>query len=118
MIPLLVFYVHIVAVTAAFTKRWQDEGLSEGTLTVFFMALIFFVGWSIASFILKILMTKEGFGPLLDRDSASLALLTLGEAVFYYFYLKGDHTKGGDRKENHEGLSDDEGRQDAPVIDR
>ena len=90
MIPLLVFYAHIVAVAGAYTKRWQDEGLAEGFLAVFFMALIFFVGWSMASFVMKLLMPAAGAGPVLDRDSASLLLLTGAETVFYYFYLRGE----------------------------
>jgi hypothetical protein len=90
MVPLLVFYIHVVAIAAVFTKRWQDEGLTEGLLGVFFMGLIFFVGWSISSFILKLVMNKEGLGYFLDRDAASLLLLTAGEGVFYYFYLKDD----------------------------
>ncbi len=90
MIPLLVFYVHIVGMAAAFTKRWQDEGLSEGFLALFFIALIFFVGWSMSSYIMKLLMPVEGLGPLFDRDAASLLLLAGMEAVFYTFYLRGD----------------------------
>ncbi len=90
MIPLLVFYVHIVGMAAAFTKRWQDEGLSEGFLALFFIALIFFVGWSMSSYIMKLLMPVEGFGPFFDRDAASLVLLGGMEAVFYTFYLRGD----------------------------
>lgn len=96
MIPLVVFYVHIVALAAGYTVRWQDEGPSEGFLAVFFMALIFFVGWSISSFIMKLLMTPEGFGPMFDRDAASLLFLTLAEAIFYYFYLKSDGAAGDD----------------------
>ncbi|HTY58237.1 MAG TPA: hypothetical protein VMF59_05440 [Bacteroidota bacterium] len=95
MIPLLVFYAHIVAVAGAYTKRWQDEGLAEGFLAVFFMALIFFVGWSMASFVMKLVMPPAGAGPALDRDSASLLLLTLAESVFYYFYLKGEEENKG-----------------------
>jgi hypothetical protein len=96
MIPLIVFYVHIVACAAGFTVRWQEEGASEGFLAVFFMALIFFVGWSISSFIMKLLMAAEGFGPVFDRDAASLLFLTVAEAVFYYFYLRGDTSAGDD----------------------
>jgi hypothetical protein len=88
MVELLVFYVHIVAFAAAFTKRWQEEGVSEGFLAVFFMALIFFVGWSMTSFVSRLIIAREGFGPLLDRDAFSLLLLTAAEAVFYYFYLR------------------------------
>jgi len=90
MIPLLVFYFHIVAMAAAFTKRYQDEGLSEGFLAVFFMCLIFFVGWSISSFIMKLVMAPRGFGLFFDRDAASLLLLTAMEGVFYAFYLRAD----------------------------
>lgn len=90
MIPLLVFYLHIVAMAAAFTKRWQEEGMSEGVLAVFFMALIFFVGWSMTTFIMRLMMEAAGFGRFLDRDAASLLLLTVAEGIFYYFYLKSD----------------------------
>ena len=97
MIPLLVFYIHIVAVSAAFTKWWQEEGFAEGLLAVFFTALIFFVGWSISSFIMKLMMPREGLGILLDRDAASLLLLTASEGVFYYFYLrKAPHSPAAD----------------------
>ncbi len=90
MIPLLVFYVHIVAMAAAFTKRYQDEGIGEGFLAIFFMGLIFFVGWSISSFLMKLLMEPKGFGLFFDRDAASLLLLTAMEGVFYAFYLRAD----------------------------
>jgi hypothetical protein len=99
MVPLLVFYIHVVAITAVFTKRWQEEGLTEGFLSVFFMGLIFFVGWSISSFILKLVMNKEGWGYFLDRDAVSLLLLTAGEGVFYYFYLKDDTSRNNPTRE-------------------
>ena len=95
MIPLVVFYLHIVAIAGAYTRRWQEEGMAEGFLAVFFMALIFFVGWSMASFVMKLLMTAGGAGTALNRDSASLLLLTGAEAVFYYFYLRGEERPSG-----------------------
>jgi hypothetical protein len=94
MIPLIVFTIHVIALAAAFTRRWQEEGVSGGLLAVFFMALIFFVGWSMTSFIVKLVMPSEGLGPLLDRDACSLLLLTIAESVFYYFYLKGEEIEG------------------------
>jgi hypothetical protein len=90
MIPLLVFYLHVVAFAAAFTRRWLDEGVVEGLLTVFFMGLIFFVGWSISSFVMRLLLSPEGWGELFDRDASALLLLTIVETVFYYYFLKGD----------------------------
>jgi len=88
MIPLLVFYVHIVAVAAAYTREWQRGGIGEGILAVFFVGLNFFVGWSIASFLLKLVISQQGFGGGLDRDALALLLLTLGEAVFYTLFLR------------------------------
>ncbi|HUI10582.1 MAG TPA: hypothetical protein VL221_09665 [Bacteroidota bacterium] len=99
MIPLAVFYIHIVAVAAGFTRRWQEEGLAEGLLAVFFMALIFFVGWSMASFLMKLVLSAGEARALLNRDSASLLLLTAGEAVFYYFYLRGEGPSAPERGE-------------------
>jgi uncharacterized membrane protein YhaH (DUF805 family) len=99
MVELLVYYAHIVAVVAMFTKRWQEEGWSEAFLVVFFMALIFFVGWSITTFIAKLFMDEEGIGLFFNRDAASLLLLTIGESVLYYFYLRDEKPRvKGERK--------------------
>ena len=102
MIPLIVFYLHIVAVAGVYTRRWQQEGPAEGFLAVFFMALIFFVGWSMASFVMKLFMSAAGAGTALNRDSASLLLLTAAEAVFYYFYLRGEGSPSGPADEGGE----------------
>jgi hypothetical protein len=88
MIALVVFALHVIAIAGAFTRRWQEEGLGEGLLAVFFMGLIFFVGWSITSFVAKLLVDQPGFGPWLDRDALSLLLLTLVESVFYVVFLR------------------------------
>ena len=87
MIPLLVFYVHILFIAALFTRRWQDEGVVEGFLGVFFAGLIFFVGWSMTSFVVRLVMSMDALW-IVDRDSASLLLLTGTESVFYYFYFR------------------------------
>jgi drug/metabolite transporter (DMT)-like permease len=90
MVPLVVFYAHIIAFAAVFTKRWQEEGVSEGFLGVLFMLLIFFVGWSMASFVMRLIMPPEGFGKWMDADAAALAVLAVCESVFYYFYFRKD----------------------------
>lgn len=106
MVELFVFYIHVVAVVTMFTKRWQEEGWSEAFLVIFFMGLIFFVGWSISSFLMKLIVEKEGFGLLLDRDAASLLLLTMGEVILYYFYLRDEKKRGvEDTTEVSEGES-------------
>ena len=100
MVPLIVFYLHVVALTAIFTKRFQDENVAEGFLAIFFMGLIFFVGWAMASFIMKLVMMPEGFGPWFNRDAASLVLLTVAEGVLYYFYFRDEGT-GKDSEERN-----------------
>lgn len=93
MIPLIVFYLHTVAIATVFTKRYQSGGVGEGFLALFFMGLIFFVGWAMASFIMKLLMEPEGLAVWFDRDAASLLLLTIAEAVLYYFYFKDEQAE-------------------------
>lgn len=93
MVTLFVFYVHTIAAVYAFTDQYREEGAGAGTLAVAFMAIIFSVGWSISTFVLKFLIDEKGFGIYFNRDAMSLALLTIGEAVFYYFYLKGTKKK-------------------------
>jgi hypothetical protein len=94
MVTLFVFYIHTVAAVYAFTNQYQEEGIGAGTLAVAFMGIVFSVGWSISTFILKFLVSEKGFGLYFNRDALSLAILTAGEALFYYLYLKGTKTKG------------------------
>lgn len=86
MIPVVVFYLHIVGAVAAFTKSWQDDGLTDGMLTLAFIGLIFVVGWTISSFIVRLIVPK-GFGLVFNPDALALVVLTTGEAIFYYFYF-------------------------------
>lgn len=88
MITLFVFYIHVVAAVTIFTRRWQEDGLKEGILGVLFLLLIFSVGWSISTFIMKLFLDERGFGIWLDRDASSLVLLTLLEVVFFAFQRK------------------------------
>jgi hypothetical protein len=90
MVELVIFYLHVITITAVFTKRWQEEGTKEGILSVIFMVLIFFVGWSMTSFIVKMLLPAQGIAKSFDNDAAALTLLTMAEAIFYYFYFKGE----------------------------
>lgn len=87
MISLIVFYLHIVGVSAAFTSEYQKDGVGAGLLNVGFVVLIFSVGWSITTFLLKYLIGEQGLSVWLNRDAMSLLLLTAGEGVFYYMYF-------------------------------
>jgi hypothetical protein len=84
MITLGIFYLHVVAAATLYTKRWQDSNVKEGILAVAFLLLVFSVGWSIATVIVKLFMDEKGLGIWFDRDTASLTLLTLVEGPFFY----------------------------------
>ena len=90
MIELFIFYLHVVGFTLGFVKRRQEDGWQEGFLALATMALIFFVGWSMSSFLVKLVLEPEGFGKWLNRDAVGLLVLTAGEAVFYVFYYRDD----------------------------
>ena len=93
MVTLFIFYIHIIAAVSVFTKRWQENGLGDGILGVGFLALIFSVGWSISTYIMKLLIDEKGFGIFLNRDALSLLLLTVLEIIFYYFQVSGKNKK-------------------------
>jgi hypothetical protein len=82
-ITLFIFYLHTIAAVTIFTVRWQESGWKEGLLGVGFLLLIFSVGWSIATVIVNFFVDHQGFGPLLDKDTLALVLLTMMEAVFF-----------------------------------
>ena len=88
MIISLIFFAHLLFSLIIFTIKWQEEKLSAAFLNVALIAILFAVGWSIANIIAKALMEPKGFGLNFDRDTFSLALLTLGEYFFYRMYYK------------------------------
>ncbi len=97
MIALLVFYGHTIAAAALFTRRWQESDWKEGILAVGFLALVFSVGWSMSTFILKLVVDEKGVAVWLDRDALSLLLLAVMEGVFFYVQLRRQKRRAGRR---------------------
>ncbi len=88
MIPLFVFYGHVIAAVWLFTKRWQDADWKEGLLAVGFLALIFSVGWSGSTFLMQQIISEKGIAVWLDRDAMALLLLGIVEVVFFSIQLR------------------------------
>ena len=86
MITAIIFAIHFLFVIIIFTKKYQDEGLGSAFLNLGLIAILFAVGWSITGMLAKLIMEPEGLGIYFDRDTFSLSLLTIVEAVFYNFY--------------------------------
>ncbi len=103
MIAAAIFVLHFAACVYAYVK-YKKEGVSEGILAVAFVVIIFSVGWTITTMLAKVVFPFElvegwvrnlqgsalsrRFAKELSADTFSLVVLTIGEAVFYYFYLR------------------------------
>lgn len=84
--------------------RERKEGASGIVLGVAMVVLLFAIGWTLSTFLVRLVWPEAGVGLLIDdwadtptkrflyrevtADSASLILLTFGEAFFYTWYLR------------------------------
>jgi hypothetical protein len=87
MIAIFIFYIHIVGAVYAFAQGYVAHKRVDGFLAVAFFGIIFSVGWTIAGFIVRFFLPKNGFGILLDRDTISLIIVTLLEVIMYSTYF-------------------------------
>lgn len=108
MVAVFIFGLHFIAAVYAFLK-YKKEGLNEGLLAIAFMAIVFAIGWTIATMLTNLLFTPEAFikwfyAPTdslflqtlrkeISRDTISLLILTAGEMGFYYLFLGGENRK-------------------------
>jgi hypothetical protein len=99
MLIAVIFFGHLLFALIIFTKKWQEENLVSGLLNLGLIGLLFAVGWSITGMIAKYLMAPEGFGIYFDRDTFSLALLSIAEYFFYRMYYKEEPTEAGTEKQ-------------------
>ena len=98
MIISVIFFIHLIFALVIFTIKWQEEKISTAFLNIALIAILFAVGWSIASVIAKAVMQPKGLGIHFDRDAFSLILLTIGEYLFYRLYYKPIQTIEGDKE--------------------
>lgn len=95
MITAIIFAAHLIFALIIFTKKWQDENLKSAFLNLGLIAVLFSVGWSIASIIAKAVMEPKGLGIYYDRDAFSLTILTIAEYFFYRIYYKEESIEAG-----------------------
>ncbi|MFA7227919.1 MAG: hypothetical protein WC061_02705 [Melioribacteraceae bacterium] len=94
MITALIFTAHLVFIAVIFTKKWQDESLSSAFINIALIVILFAVGWSISTSLVKLVIDAEGFGIQFNADAISLTILVICEFFFYRFYY-GDEGKAG-----------------------
>lgn len=88
MITAFIFFAHFLFLLIIFTWKWQNDGISAAFINVSLILILFAVGWTITGMIAKLLMEPKGLGLYFDRDTFSLALLTIIEYFFYKIYYK------------------------------
>jgi hypothetical protein len=86
MISALIFSAHLIFILVIFTKKWQDESIAAAFTNFALIVILFAVGWSIATSVVKIFIDSKGFGTQFDGDTISLTLLSAVEFFFYRFY--------------------------------
>ncbi|KAF0150889.1 MAG: hypothetical protein FD143_2473 [Ignavibacteria bacterium] len=59
-------------------------------LNLALVIVLFAVGWSIATSVVKLFFEAKGFGIHFDADTISLTLLSIVEYFFYKFYYADD----------------------------
>ena len=87
MVAIFIFYIHIVGASVAFTKSFQKHGMTDGFMTLAFVAIIFSVGWTIAGFLVRFLAPEHVIHPWFDNDMLSLSIVTVLEAILYAVYF-------------------------------
>jgi quinol-cytochrome oxidoreductase complex cytochrome b subunit len=109
MLSAIILIIHFCAVVCAFFY-YKKTTLSDGVLAAALMGIVFAVGWTVATMLTNLIFAPEWFihwyyRPLdssfwvavrkeFNQDTISLIILSAGEIVFYYFYLKLDTKKG------------------------
>lgn len=93
MIPVFIFYIHIIFLVYLFSKNYIEENFLSGFLSTLFVVIIFSVGWTISEFIMSFIMESRGLSLLFPRAAFSLMLLTIMELIFYKFYFKKKSSK-------------------------
>jgi hypothetical protein len=115
MVSAFILGLHAIAAWYAYVKWSRQGGWSEGLLAIAFMAIIFAVGWTIATMLTNLLFTPDFiirwyYGQTeshflqtlrkeISRDTISLLILTLGEVAFYYLYLRSEKGEGNAKED-------------------
>jgi len=99
MITAFIFFAHLIFGLVIFTKKWQEDNIASAFLNVGLIAILFSVGWTITGIVSKLLMEPPGFGIQFDRDTFSLALLSIAEYFFYRMYYGEEPTEDGKEKQ-------------------
>ena len=101
MVSAIIFSAHLIVVAVIFTKKWQDESLTSAFINLALIVILFTVGWSVSTSVVKLVIEPRGFGLQFDADAIALTLLVIGEYFFFRFYY-------GEEKPDPESPTEDD----------
>jgi hypothetical protein len=104
MISAIIFSAHLVFILIIFTLKWQNESLSTAFTNLALIIVLFAVGWSISTAVVKIFIDSKGFGIQFDSDTISLTILAIVEFFFYRFYYQDNKDKEDKTTEGDTGM--------------
>lgn len=103
MIAAIIFLLHLM-LAVIMGYRGRKDGAAGVALGVSMVVLLFAIGWTLSTFVIRFVWPEQGIGLLIDdwadtptkrflyrevtSDTASLVLLTIAELVFYAWYLR------------------------------
>lgn len=103
MIELTIFYLHFLGGLYGFTKRWQQANVREGILATLIFGLAFTILWSLTGPLARLIVPDSmtvalpgpnnttlhvpGYAPWFTRDTLSLVLVAIPDAVFFYIFF-------------------------------
>ncbi len=82
----IIFAGHLIFILYIFTKKWQDDSLSSAFTNLALIIILFSVGWSISTSLVKLVFEPKGFGLYYNSDDISLTILSIAEFLFYRIY--------------------------------
>ena len=96
MVPAIIFAAHLVFILIIFTKKWQEDSLSSAFINLALIIVLFAVGWSVVTMVVKIFTDSKGFGIHFNADAISLTILSIIEFFFYRVYYGEDRVTSTD----------------------
>ena len=88
MIPVVIFYAHLIFLVYMFARNFVEEGGVSAFLSILFIIVIFSVGWTFSEFIIGFFMKPEGLSLFFPRAAFSMMFLSVLEVIFYKFYYR------------------------------
>jgi hypothetical protein len=90
MVSAIIFAAHLMFACIIFTRKWQDDSISSAFINLSLIIILFAVGWSVTTSVVKLVFESKGLGLYYNSDDISLTLLTIIEFFFYKMYYKNE----------------------------